>query len=309
MVRPVPGQPVVVPTPAHAVRVSDDTCAAVERLLGYSFKSQATLREAMSHASMDEETRAAAGLGARNNERLEWLGDGALNLACAHYLHTRLPDHPEGELSRFHSVIISRAACASYVAALRLDGYLHVGLAMSATGVTATAGNFFEALLGALFVDGGWDAVETFFMSRLEPLIVERLRAPPQNYRSILTNYAVVRGLRLVFVLAPGAASVGDAAHGHGGSGGNSSGDSGAVVYRLVDGATFDSVAAADGVGFHRMVVLDGEEVGLGWGRTRKAADMAAAKDAVRRLRGRGLPIQEEAGVDLRRSGAPDGEG
>lgn len=77
MVRPVPGQPVVVPTPAHAVRVSDDTCAAVERLLGYSFKSQATLREAMSHASMDEETRAAAGLGARNNERLEWLGDGA----------------------------------------------------------------------------------------------------------------------------------------------------------------------------------------------------------------------------------------
>lgn len=237
------------------------------------------------------------------------LPTGALNLACAHYLHTRLPDHPEGELSRFHSVIISRAACASYVAALRLDGYLHVGLAMSATGVTATAGNFFEALLGALFVDGGWDAVETFFMSRLEPLIVERLRAPPQNYRSILTNYAVVRGLRLVFVLAPGAASVGDAAHGHGGSGGNSSGDSGAVVYRLVDGATFDSVAAADGVGFHRMVVLDGEEVGLGWGRTRKAADMAAAKDAVRRLRGRGLPIQEEAGLDLRRSGAPDGEG
>lgn len=78
LVPPSPGRPVVVPTPAHAVRVSDETCAAVERLLGYRFKSQATLREAMSHASMGEETRAAAGLGARSNERLEWLGDGAL---------------------------------------------------------------------------------------------------------------------------------------------------------------------------------------------------------------------------------------
>lgn len=234
---------------------------------------------------------------------------GALNLACAHFLHTRLPDHSEGELSRFHSVIISRAACASYVAALRLGGYLHVGLAMSATGATATAGNFFEALLGALFVDGGWEAVDAFFASRLEPLIVERLRAPPQNYRSILMNYAAGRGLRLVFVLAPGAASVREAADGDGGSGVKSSGASGALVYRLVDGAKFDSVAAADGAGFHRMVILDGEEVGVGWGRTRKAADMAAAENAFRRLQAQGWPIQEEAGVDLRRNGAADGEG
>lgn len=231
------------------------------------------------------------------------LRTGAFNLVCAHFLHTRLPDHPEGELSRFHSAIISRAACASYVAALRLGGYLHVGLAMTTTGVTASAGNFFEALLGALFVDGGWEAVDAFFTSRLEPLIVERLRAPPQNYRSILTNYAAAHGLRLVFLLAPGSASAGEAADGDGSSGG-----SGAVVCRLVDGTTFDSVAAADGAGFHRKAILDGEEVGVGWGRTRKAADMAAAENAFHRLRDRGWPIQEEAGVDLRRIEAPDGE-
>lgn len=67
----------VVPTPDVAVRVSDDTVAEVESLLGHRFASRATLLEAMTHASVDEETRAAAGLGARNNERLEWLGDGA----------------------------------------------------------------------------------------------------------------------------------------------------------------------------------------------------------------------------------------
>lgn len=78
MKSPSLGMPVVVPTAALAVRVSDKTCAAVERLLGYRFKSQATLREAMSHASLDQETRSAAGLGARDNERLEWLGDGTL---------------------------------------------------------------------------------------------------------------------------------------------------------------------------------------------------------------------------------------
>lgn len=74
---PTLGRPVVVPTPDVAVRVSDETVAAVERLLGHPFASRATLLEAMTHASVDEETRAAAGLGARSNERLEWLGDGA----------------------------------------------------------------------------------------------------------------------------------------------------------------------------------------------------------------------------------------
>lgn len=74
---PILGLPVVVPTPDVAVRVSDETVAAVERLLGHPFASRATLLEAMTHASVDEETRAAAGLGARSNERLEWLGDGA----------------------------------------------------------------------------------------------------------------------------------------------------------------------------------------------------------------------------------------
>lgn len=171
------------------------------------------------------------------------------------------------------------------------------------------AGNFFEALIGALFVDGGWGAVDAFFTSRLEPLIVERLRSPPQNYRSILTNYATARGQRLVFMLAQETASAGEAADRDGGNGGNSNGSSGAVVYRLVDGATFDYVAAAVGAGFRRLAMLDGEEVGAGWGRTRKAADMAAAEDAFYRLKARGCPIQEQSGVDLRQNGAPNGEG
>ncbi|GAB0492945.1 hypothetical protein MMPV_004216 [Pyropia vietnamensis] len=311
MVSPSPGRPVVVPSAALAVRVSDETCAAVELLLGHRFKSQAVLREAMSHASLSSETRSAAGLGKRSNERLEWLGDGALNLACAHFLHTRLLDYPEGQLSRLHSAIISRAACAWYAATLGLDGYLHVGLGW-VPGPSAVAGNFFEALLGAIFVDGGWGAVEAFFTSRLEPLIVERLRSPPQDYRTILTNYATAQGQRLEFMLAPNTASAENAADRDGGNRDNRSGSSrssGAPLYRLVDGATFDSVAAADGVGFCRLAMLDGEKVGSGWGRTRKAADMAASKDAFHRLRDRGCPIQEESGVDLRRSGAPNGKG
>lgn len=201
----------------------------------------------------------------------------------------------------------------SYVADLGLGGYLHIGQAAANTvgqGASASAGNFFEALLGALFVDGGWGAVDAFFTSRLQPLIVARLRALPQNYRSILTNYAAAHKLHLVFALAPGAASAGDGGGGNGGdSGSNGSGGSGAKIDHLTDGAAFDSVAAADGAGFRRAVLLDGEQVGTGWGRTRKAADMAAAEVAFHELRRRGLPIEAQAVVDLGLDGTPGGEG
>jgi len=59
------------------VRVSDATIAAVEAVLGHPFVRRDTLREAMTHSSLDGDTRAAAGLGERSNERLEWLGDCA----------------------------------------------------------------------------------------------------------------------------------------------------------------------------------------------------------------------------------------
>lgn len=177
-------------------------------------------------------------------------------------------------------------------------------------GASASAGNYFEALLGALFVDGGWEAVDSFFTSRLQPLIVARLRALPQNYRAILSNYAATHKLHLVFALVPGAASAGGGGGGNGGDGASNSRDgSVAKVFRLTDGAAFDSVAAADGAGFRRAVLLDGEQVGTGWGRTRKAADMAAAEAAFYELRRRGLPIEEQAVVDLGLDGAPDGEG
>ena len=234
---------------------------------------------------------------------------GALNLVCAHYLHTHLHSASEGELSRLHSVIISRAACASYVSSLSLSGYLHVGLAAATVtaspGATSSPGNFFEALLGALLVDGGYEAVQTFFDTRLEPLIVERLLAPPQNYRAILANYASVRAMRLVFALtsAPrcrAGSGAGAAADGGAGDDGGGDEDGG-------DPASADPATAAEGAGFHRVALLDGEEVGAGWGRTLKAADMAAAEVAFRLLRDRGCAIQEAAGVDLRRDGRRGG--
>jgi len=234
---------------------------------------------------------------------------GALNLVCAHYLHSHLPSASEGKLSRLHSVIISRAACASYVSSLSLSGYLHVGLGAATVraspGTTSSPGNFFEALLGALLVDGGSAAVQAFFDTRLEPLIVERLLAPPQNYRSILANYATVRAMRLVFATTSAPRSRtggGDGAAADGGAGGDGGGDG-----EGDDAAPADAATTADGAGFHRVALLDGEEVGAGWGRTFKAADMAAAEGAFHLLRDRGCAIQEAAGVDLRRDGRRPG--
>lgn len=203
--------------------------------------------------------------------------------------------------------------------------YLHVGLAAAivtaSPGATSTTGNFFEALVGALLVDGGYEAVQAFFDTRLESLIVERLRSPPQNYRSILANYASGQGRQLVFALADasrpreGSGKSGNGAVTIEAGGGEVGGDGGDEA----DGMAVRAAVAdptADRVGFHRVALLDGEEVGSGWGRNLKAADMAAAERAFALLRARGYLLEAAEGVDLSLddhqascSSAPAGEG
>lgn len=125
--------------------------AALERLqraLSYTFRDAALLEQALTHRSR----------GARNNERLEFLGDGVLNLAVAELLYAEKPDAGEGDLSRLRASLVCEDSLAQIAAALPLSDALRLGPGELKSGGyrrDSILADALEALIGAIHLDGG----------------------------------------------------------------------------------------------------------------------------------------------------------
>jgi len=134
--------------------------AELESLLGHRFRSAALLEQALTHRSLAHE------LGIdepqpRDNERLEFLGDAVVGLVAAESLYRRFPDLPEGELTRLRGALVSRRYLAQVAKTLDLGRYLRLGRGEDRSGGRSKAAllaNAMEAVLGALYLDGGLDA-------------------------------------------------------------------------------------------------------------------------------------------------------
>lgn len=122
------------------------TAAALEQRLGHRFADAALLEQALTHRSF----------GTPNNERLEFLGDGVLDCAVAHELFLRFPDIPEGKLTQIRSGLIRKEALAEIGAALEVGAHLRLGTAVPLT--ESLLADAVEALVGAVFLDRGYDA-------------------------------------------------------------------------------------------------------------------------------------------------------
>ena len=126
---------------------------AVQRATSYAFRDEAVLFRAFTHRSH----------GAEHNERLEFLGDSVLNCTIALLLYEKFPALQEGELSRLRASLVSEAALAGVAEKLGLGGYLLLGEGEHKTGGShrpSILADVLEALLGAVFLDGGFDAVK-----------------------------------------------------------------------------------------------------------------------------------------------------
>ncbi|MCB0403679.1 MAG: ribonuclease III [Bdellovibrionales bacterium] len=146
---------------------------AVETLLGYAFLSRSILLQAMTHSSYANElANNASPVLLENNERLEFLGDAVIGLIVARALMERFPDASEGRLSRWRSSLVSRKTLAAIAADLGVGDHLLLGRGELRTGgnekrsILAAA---LEALVGALYVDGGIDVAGEFLMTIYEP--------------------------------------------------------------------------------------------------------------------------------------------
>jgi len=162
----------------------------LEAKLGYRFKDPELLAHALVHRSFLTGTDLPY---VSNNERLEFLGDSVLNMLTTEFLYKTYPDDPEGELSKRKSAIVSGHACAQSSKEWSLSEYVKVGKAeekLGGRGKESILADAYEAVLGAVYLDGGLEEVRAILNKFHFPRVQEIISAEDfANHKSELLEY------------------------------------------------------------------------------------------------------------------------
>ncbi|MBI5244528.1 MAG: ribonuclease III [Elusimicrobia bacterium] len=173
---------------------------SIEEVIGHRFRRPELLEEALTHKSY-----AFEGGGRRHNERLEFLGDSVLAAVTAHRLFDQHPDEDEGRLSKMKAALVSRPTLTRWARRIGLGEHLKLGAGEEATGGRGRASilaNAVEAVIGAVYIDGGYKAAfelvrgwledesvgvdEEDYKSRLQEIVQKRHKSPP-DYKMLQT--------------------------------------------------------------------------------------------------------------------------
>ena len=158
--------------------------------LDYSFEKPELLDEALTHVSAPQ-------AGGQSYQRLEFLGDRVLGLAIAELLFRTFPGAPEGELSRRLAELVRRESCAEIATAWDVGPYLKLGAGEAHAGERRNQtilADVCEAIIGAVFIDGGYVAARDLVERAFQEL-VEAPRRPLRDPKSALQEWAQGRGL------------------------------------------------------------------------------------------------------------------
>lgn len=156
---------------AGEVRRLSETVGPLEERIGYHFRDLGLLEHALTHRSRAHED--ASG-GVVDNESLEFLGDAVLGFVVADMLFQRFPTHSEGYKSKIKASIVSTVSLARLAISIDLGRYVLLGRGEEKTGgraKNAILADSFEALIAAVYLDGGVDAARAFIVSCFDPLI------------------------------------------------------------------------------------------------------------------------------------------
>lgn len=156
-----------------------------EKEIGVSFVDAALLRQAFTHRSYLNEHRGEVG---GHNERLEFLGDAVLELVSTHFLYEKYPDKPEGDLTAFRASLVNAVTLSEVAAALGMNDYLLLSRGEAKDNGRARQvllANAFEALIGAIYLDQGYDAsrmfIETHLFPKIDEIVTKRLWQDPKS--------------------------------------------------------------------------------------------------------------------------------
>lgn len=171
---------------------------SLERALGYAFRERGLLIEALTAGSHAEGVK-----GESSYERLEFLGDAVLQLVATHMIFEILPDATEGRMTDVRQHVVSGAALAVVARRLELGRYMRLGKGARISGDAdrdSILSDIAEALLGAAFLDGGFDAASTIVRQHFDVAVRSAVNMKAlDNDRSQLVKYAERRRLALHF--------------------------------------------------------------------------------------------------------------
>ncbi len=222
----------------------EQAIARCEELLAYKFEDRSLLEKALTHASV-------AGHYLESNERLEFLGDAILGMIVCDELFRRYPSFTEGELTRIKSVVVSRQTCAYVATELGIEELLFLSKGIETDGAlpSSLSSCALESLIGAVYVDGGFEKARELILRLMEPEIERVARgAHERNYKSMMQQHAQ--------------RTVGQA-----------------PVYELLDEKGPDHSKA-----FEVAVIVDGRRYPSAWGLSKKEAEQKAARRALESL-------------------------
>ncbi|MFC2087993.1 ribonuclease III [Calditrichota bacterium] len=168
----------------------------IEHTIDYRFNNKKLLLKAFKHRSylsISKENQL------ESNERLEFLGDAILDHATTIFLYTTYPQKTEGQLSQMKSVLVSRPVLAEICKNLNIGRFLLIDRGEEKTGGRSrksNLANLFEALIGAIYLDGGFRAADQFLNNTLLINFKEILEKKKYfNYKSILLEYSQSKGM------------------------------------------------------------------------------------------------------------------
>lgn len=159
----------------------------IERKIGYSFRQRGLLEEALTHPSCAR---------AYSNQRLEFLGDTVLGLMVAQLIFRLFPGEKEGDLAKRHAALVCGESLVLYAQANDLAAHLLLADGEAAAGGRDNPTNIedmVEALFGAVYLDGGMEAVEQVFLPYWEQQ-AGMVKAPPKDPKTALQEWAQARG-------------------------------------------------------------------------------------------------------------------
>lgn len=145
----------------------------VEKILDYKYNNKQILTNALTHSSYVNEK-----VQLENNERLEFLGDAVLELVISHFLYNNQHHLSEGEMTKLRSRVVCTESLAKSAAYINLGNYILMGKGEENTGGRerkSTLANSFEAIIGSIYLDGGYESAKQFILSKLNNNIHDAL--------------------------------------------------------------------------------------------------------------------------------------
>ena len=225
----------------HHDQLTDDRLSGLELSLGYRFRDRAILVQALTHSSARDREHEC-------NERMEFLGDAVLGLTISEYLFHHFPEYEEGNLSMIKSFVVSAASLSAKAQEVGLEPLIVLGRGLSGRKPIPKSilCNIFEAVIAAIFLDGGLEPAKAFILRALEATVAQVLRDEHErNYKSILQDHTQKQWTAI-------------------------------PSYRVTR-----EVGPDHGKFFEISVEVNGRTFGPAWGKSKKEAEQSAARAAL----------------------------